>query len=105
MYEHPSLTISAMLHEQEMLNRAVERRRAILERLETRSVSRRSWGDRITAAFRGTRTTAAAHSDAAVDAALSSVAVPSPMAADRVAGGILDERAPADAGVLLVPTR
>ena len=105
MYEHPSLTISAMLHEQEMLNGAVERRRAILERLETRSVPRRSWGDRITAAFRGTRTTATAHSDAAVDAALSSVAVPSPMAADRVAGGILDERAPVDASVLLVPTR
>lgn len=60
MYEHPSLTITAMLHEQEMLNRAVERRRAILERLETRSVPRRRWVDRLRAAFgNGSRSAAA----------------------------------------------
>lgn len=52
MYEHPSLTISAMLHEQEMLNRAVERRRAILERLETQGLPQRSWLERVRAAFR-----------------------------------------------------
>ncbi|WP_406247302.1 hypothetical protein ACI7YT_17365 [Microbacterium sp. M] len=60
MYEHPSLTITAMLQEQEMLNRAVERRRAILERLETRSVPRRRWVDRLRAAFgNGSRSAAA----------------------------------------------
>ena len=58
MYEHPSLTITAMLEEQQMLNRAVERRRAILERLETQGVPRVSWFDRIRAALRGGSATA-----------------------------------------------
>ncbi|WP_460798274.1 hypothetical protein [Microbacterium sp. GXF0217] len=59
MYEHPSLTITAMLEEQQMLNRAVERRRAILERLETQGMLRPSWFERIRAALRpGTRKSA-----------------------------------------------
>ncbi|UYO96827.1 hypothetical protein OED01_14680 [Microbacterium sp. M28] len=105
MYEHPSLTISAMLHEQEMLNRAVERRRAILERLETRSVPRRSWFERVTAAFRGTRATAAGHPGTVAEASEGPAAMPSATASDRVVSGILDDRAPVDASVLLVPTR
>jgi len=135
MYEHPSLTITAMLQEQEMLNRAVERRRAILERLETRSVPRRRWVDRLRAAFgNGSRSAAgrpeqeSAESGSVVavseaadvpatvvvsagarsDAAESGRAVSataSAGASDSEARRALLERAPADAGILVAPAR
>ncbi|MFB7249204.1 hypothetical protein [Microbacterium sp. NPDC056234] len=114
MYEHPSLTITAMLHEQEMLNRAVERRRAILERLETQSVPRRGWFVRAKAALGvGPRRTVAAERPSAgtTERAASAAAerptacVPSVAASDRSARRILAECAPADAGVLMAPAR
>ncbi|MGF6824259.1 hypothetical protein M2317_003188 [Microbacterium sp. ZKA21] len=117
MYEHPSLTITAMLEEQQMLNRAVERRRAILERLETQGVPRPSWLDRVRAAARGGSPRAAARSttaaaDSRTAATITDAAEPAgrtrllPLGAARVPEDAMPaDSALADADILVLPVR